>query len=323
MIHRADGHAVHGHTIAKPIIKRMHWPYPIVWIVPLLAAVAAGFYFRDYLLNRGPQVTVSFNDGSGLKEEQTKVLYKGVEVGEIASVELSADHSNVLVHVRLQKRQDVFARQGALYWVVRPEISFGGISGLNTVLSGPYIEATPGNGPATTEFTGLQKPPSALGPGLHIVLHAPRLEHVQPESAVYYRGIQVGTVQSIGLNPNADGVEMRIFIQHRYESLVRTNSEFWIVNGLDIKAGLLSGVQMKLDSLRALIAGGVTFNSPDDKLGPPAQDGADFAVYDEPKKEWPNWAPKIPLAPDDSESTDQQAQAHTGQQALNNAIKGK
>src|ERR1700683_780209 len=99
MIHRADGHAVHGHSIAKPIIKRMHWPYPIVWIVPLLAAVAAGFYFRDYLLNRGPQVTVSFNDGSGLKEEQTKVLYKGVEVGEVASVELGGDHSSVMVQV--------------------------------------------------------------------------------------------------------------------------------------------------------------------------------------------------------------------------------
>jgi len=323
MIHRGNGHTARGNSIAKPIIKRMHWPYPIVWIVPLVAAIGTGFYFRDYLLNRGPKVTITFNDGSGLKDEETKVLFRGVVVGEVAGIELSGDHSQVMVHVRLQKHQDVFAQQGALYWVVRPEISFGGISGLNTVLSGPYIEATPGNGAVTTDFAGLQKPPSALGPGLHVVLHAPHMEHLQPESAVYYRGIQVGTVQSIGLNSNADGIDIRVFVQHRYEPLVRTNSQFWLLNGLDIKAGLLSGVQMKLDSLRSLISGGVTFNSPDDKMGPPAPDGLDFALYDEPKKEWQAWSPKIPVGPDDSEAAAQQSQTPSGPQALNNAIKGK
>jgi len=323
MIHRRDGIAIGGHTISKPIIKKMHWPYPVVWIVPLLAAVAAGFYFRDYLLNRGPQITLTFNDGSGLKEGETKVMHRGVQIGEVTAIELSQDHASVLVHVRLQRSQDAFARQGAFFWIVRPEISYGGISGLNTVLSGPFIDSTPGNGAPVTEFTGLPKPPAALGQGLRIVLHSTRLQHVQPESLVYYRGIQVGIVQSIGLNQDADGVDLHVFIQHRYETLVRANSQFWIVNGIDVKAGLLSGVEMKVDSLRAIISGGVTFNSPDDKLGQPVSDGAEFALYDEPKKEWLNWAPKIHLSPDDSQSKAEEPTGPTGQDALNSAIKGK
>jgi len=322
MMHRRDDHLA-GHAIAKPIIKKMHWPYPVVWIVPLLAAVAAGFYFRDYLMNRGPQITLTFNDGSGLKEGETKVMHLGVPIGEVTSVELSHDHASVLVHVRLQKSQDAFAREGALYWIVRPEISLGGISGLNTVLSGPFIDSTPGNGGAATDFTGLEKAPETLEPGLRIVLHGQRLEHVQPESLVYYRGIQVGMVQSIVLNPNADGVDFHVFIQHRYEPLVRNNSEFWVVNGFDVKAGLLSGVQMKVDSLRAIISGGITFNSPDDKLGQPVSDGAEFALYDEPKKEWLNWAPKIHISADDSQSNGDEPNGPTGQDALNSAIKSK
>lgn len=322
MIHRREDTAA-GRAFPKPIIKRIRWPYALVWLVPLLAAVGAGFYVRDYLLNQGTKITLTFGDGSGLKEGETKVMHRGVEVGQISAVELSADHSSVLVHIRLQRSQDAFARKGAFFWIVRPEISFGGVSGLNTVLSGPYIDSTPGTGEPTTEFTGLPKPPAALGPGLHVVLHATRLEHVQPESLVYYRGIQVGIVQSIGLNADADGVDLHIFIEQRYEPLVRISSQFWIVNGIDVKAGLLTGVQMKLDSLRSLISGGVTFSSPDDKLGDPAKDGADFPLYEEPKKEWVNWSPKIHLAPDGSEVNAEEPQGPSGQDALNSAIKGK
>jgi paraquat-inducible protein B len=318
MIHRTNGR---NHGIAKPIIKSRRWTYLLIWIVPGLAAVAASFYYYQYSLKQGPEIIINFKDADGLKESQTRVQHIGVEIGEVSQVELSPDHASVRVHVRLQRKQEAFAREGTVFWIVRPEISFGGITGLNTVLSGPYIEATPGDGPPTSEFNGLQRQPSAQGPGLHIVLHAPRLEHVQPESAVYYRGIQVGTVQSIGLNSDADGVDFHLFIQQRYQGLVRSNSEFWIVNGIDVKAGLLTGVQMKLDSLRTLIAGGVAFNSPDDKIGPVATDGAEFPLYEEPKKDWPTWAPKIPLPPEDSDSST--SATPSNQETLSKAMKGK
>jgi paraquat-inducible protein B len=324
MIHRPTRTSASEHAVAKPIVKKRKLsPYSLIWIVPILAAVAAGFYFRDYLANRGPEITLTFSDASGLREGDTKVMYRGVDIGVVDAIELNADHSSALIHVRLQRSQTDFARQGALFWIVRPEISYGGIRGLNTVLSGPYIDSAPGNGATATQFTGLQSPPAALGKGLQVVLHTPRLEHVQPDSPVYYRGIQVGTVESIQLDSYADGVQLKIFIQHPFEPLVRTNSQFWIVSGLDVKGGILTGVQMKLDSLRSLISGGVTFNSPEDKIGEPAKDGAQYGLYDEPKKEWLDWSPKIPLADDGGYLNADENGAPSGQEALNSAMKEK
>src|SRR5271170_7309217 len=92
------------------------------------------------------------------------------------------------------RSQAAFATQGTRFWIVRPEISVESISGLSTVVSGPYIEASPGNGPPATDFLGLDKPPAAQGDGLHVVLHAVRVGNLQTNSPLYFRGIQVGLI---------------------------------------------------------------------------------------------------------------------------------
>jgi paraquat-inducible protein B len=302
----------------QPVIKKMHWPYYLVWLIPLLAAVAVGFYVHTYLKKRGSEITIRFNDASGLMESQTKVMHLGVEIGQISAVQLTPDSSNVLVHVQLQTSASDFAKQGAAFWVVRPEISYGGISGLNTVLSGPFIDSNPGNGASQSQFTGLLKPPPP-GNGIRFILHDAQLEHVLPDSPVYYRGIEVGTVEDIQLSDNSDGIDFHLFVQQRYAPLVRTTSQFWIVGGFDVEGGLLTGVHMKLDSLRSLISGGVTFSSPDDNLGDPAQEGAQFPLYDEPKKEWLDWSPKIPLGSELSNPPNDQTP--TNPNPLQSAIK--
>jgi paraquat-inducible protein B len=73
------------------------------------------------------------------------------------------------------------------------------VSGLGTLLSGPYIGAAPGTSAATTsEFNGLDTPP-AVPPGLkgrEYRLHADSLGSVGIGSPVYYRRLRVGQVAS-------------------------------------------------------------------------------------------------------------------------------
>jgi paraquat-inducible protein B len=294
----------------RPVVKPLRWPLPLIWLIPVFALGAGGFYLYDYLVDHGPEITIRFGDGSGLKAGETIVRHLGVQVGKVTALELSSDQKQVAVRVQMERSGDVYAKTGALFWIVRPEINFESVSGLETLASGPYIEAVPGNGNRATEFTGLKNAPNALGDGLRLIVHGVRLERLQADSPIYYRGFQVGVIQGIQLSSDATGVDIQVFIERRYAPLVRTNSKFWILSGLDVKGGILTGVQMKLDSLRSLISGGIAFASPQENAGDPVADGTVFPLYEDPKPEWLNWAPRIQLPADDGREDGTIAPAH-------------
>ena len=272
-------------------------PHTLIWIVPICAAIGAGLYWKAYYEERGPVISIRFTDVGGLKVGNTPVLYRGVPIGRITDIDLSPDQREVLVQIQVRRGEQAFAQAGALFWIVRPEVSYSGIKGIGTVLSGPYIEAAPGSGKFTTEFAGSQKAPEVFEEGLNLVLYAPILEHVQPHSPVHYRGIQVGAVRDVRLGREANQIEVRIVVWKRYRALVRTNSRFWIISGFEVKGGLFSGVKLKLESLGTVISGAVGFATPEKDMGEPAKEGSEFALRAGPKKEWLEWAPRIPISP--------------------------
>jgi paraquat-inducible protein B len=278
--------------------EKMRWPLMLIWLIPVLATAGAGIYLYEYLQDRGPLITISFNDGSGLRAGETIVSHRGVQIGKVSSIYLDDDQKQVIVAVQLAKQSEAFAKKGATFWVVRPEISTESITGLTTITSGPYIDSTPGDQEEENQFTGLDRAPSALGPGMKLILHTPKAGGLQVDSPVYYRGIQVGVIHDIQLSEAADGVDVHVFVRQRYVPLVRNSSQFWVASGFDLKGGIFTGVQVKLDSLRSLLSGGVAFATPDKEMGDVAADGAEFPLFDEPKKEWLDWSPKIELAKD-------------------------
>lgn len=292
--------------VAAPVIRKRKWPYPLIWALPVLTALGAGLYFRDYLANKGPEVVIEFTDAGGLRAGETKLLYRGAEVGRVTEIELSDNHRKALVHAEFTKNEDVFATKGASFWIVRPEVSESGLSGLGTLFSGPYISALPGkDDEVITEAVGLSKAPKAYEEGEHFVLTTPRMGHVQEGSGVYYKGIQVGDVQSIELSTLADHLDVHIVVHRKFAPLVKMNSRFWVTSGFDFQAGLFSGAHLKLDSMKTLVGGGVGFATPDKDMGPDAKPGTHFALEDDPKKEWDLWSPKIAIGPHASSSESQ------------------
>jgi paraquat-inducible protein B len=269
--------------------------FRVAWIVPLVAAAVAGWLVYERMRAFGPEVTIQFNQGAGLRIGQTPVKYRGVPIGEVTGVELSKDHQHVLVTARLRRSAALVASEGAIFWIVRPQVGFGSVTGLNTVLSGPEIEVRPGEGEPRRSFVGRETAPLEEN-GLRLVLRAERPKSLRPNSPVYYRGIEVGTVQKLELSPNAASADVTLLIQSRYAPLVREGSAFWDTSGISVKGGLLKGLEVEFESLRALATGGVEFASPPNS--PRAKPGTVFFLHEEPKKEWLAWQPKIPLASD-------------------------
>jgi paraquat-inducible protein B len=267
-----------------------------MWVVPIAAAAVAAWLVLDRLRQYGPEITIQFRDGSGIKAGQTPIKYRGVQVGEVRRLEIGKDRDSVLVKARLQRGNAQLASEGAVFWIVRPQVGWGNVTGLGTVISGPEINMLAGKGDKTaSRFVGLERAPVAMGAaGLPVVLKAVRPVSLRPNSPVYYRGVEVGVVQEIDLSRDASAAEIHIIIWQRYARLVRTGSAFWDVSGLSVKGGLFKGMQIDFESLRTFLAGGIEFASPE--KSPPAHAGTTFFLYDAPKQEWLAWTPRIQVA---------------------------
>jgi len=270
--------------------------FRLVWVVPVIALGVAAWLVWQHMRELGPEVRIRFPDAAGLRVGQTPVNYRGVQVGEVSGLKLSDDRKQAVVKVRLHKAAAPLATEGALFWIVRPQIGLNQVTGLSTVLSGPEINLLPGKGETLQkEFVGLESAPVALGmPGLRLILRTERPKGVRVNTPVNYRGVEVGMVHRVDLAPNAISADIHILIQSRYASLVRQGSAFWNVSGINVQGGILKGIEVELESLRTLYTGAIEFATPSEK-SPRVKPGTVFFLYDKPKDEWLAWSAKIPL----------------------------
>src|SRR5690606_13869421 len=90
-------------------------------------------------MQEGPEISITFETAEGLEVGKTQVRYKDVVVGTVDGIRFNDDRSKVLVNVQLSKDAAGLAAEGTNFWVVRPRLGFSGVSGLNTLLSGAFI----------------------------------------------------------------------------------------------------------------------------------------------------------------------------------------
>lgn len=232
----------------------------------------------------------------GLREG-TPLRFRGLDVGHVEQIRLSDDMASVRLQVRVTEAEERIARAGSRFWVVRPELGLARTANLDTLVSGPYLEVQPAAraGARQSIFELQAQAPQVLAeePGLELVLSAARRGSVVTGDAVSYRGVPVGKVTRLELGPRADRVLIHIRIEPRYAALVRGGSRFWNASGVDVDFGLLKGVEVRTESVEAIIAGGIAFATPEEPG--PVHPGQTFALFDEPQEEWLRWAPKIPL----------------------------
>jgi paraquat-inducible protein B len=287
-------------TPATPRVSRLP-ALPLVWIVPLVALAVGGWMvFREFQ-NRGPEITIDFNEGKGVEPRKTTLVYLGVSVGTVTAVDLKPDLSGVRVTLRLDRDAEALAREGAQFWIVHPEIGFTGVRGLETLFTGARISSRPGDGPPATHFTGLDRTPSLenVEEGRAFVLQSDRLGSMSPGAPVLYREVKVGTVETSKLDNDGATVLIRIRVKTPFVELVRTNTRFWNAGGVTFKMSLL-GAEVKSTSLETLFSGGIAFATPDTTpLQPVAPDGTLFTLHQEMEKDWLKWRPRINIAPPD------------------------
>jgi paraquat-inducible protein B len=284
-----------GEQLPKARIRRRRL-FRLVWVVPVLALAVAAYLVFQHMRSLGPEISIRFDDASGLKVGQTPINYRGVQIGEVTGIDLADDRRQALVKARLHRSAAPLAAEGTQFWIVRPQFGWGNVTGLNTVLSGPEIQVLPGKGEKRlSEFNGLDNAPVAAGEGgLRLILRTERPKGVTMSTPVNYRGVQVGLVHKIELSPNSASADIHILVRSRYAALVREGSAFWNTSGVHASGGILKGIELELESLRTLFTGAIEFATPSEKA-PRAKPGTVFFLHDKAKDEWLNWTAKIPL----------------------------
>jgi paraquat-inducible protein B len=254
----------------------------IVWLIPLVAGAIAIWLGYRTLQEQGPTVTITFANAEGLEAGKTKIKYKDVEVGLVEHVTISDDLSRIVVTASMAKGAGRYLTDGTRFWIVRPRIGAGGVSGLGTLVSGAFIEVDPGNGEPTTSFTGLEEPPPIRSDvaGRRYQLRASKLGSASRGSPIYYHDIQVGQVLNYQLADDQKSLNIDVFVAAPHDQLVRANSRFWNASGIDISLGT-EGVDVSVESLQALLAGGIAFDTPTiDRPGEPAPANTAFPLFD-------------------------------------------
>ena len=269
-----------------------------LWWVTVACFILAFWLTWTSIPSVGPTITIRFPDGHGLKAGDA-VRHRGIEAGIVESVALSDDLSQITATVTLTPGAAGLAREGARFWIVRPQLSLAGVSGLETAVGAKYIGVSPGNpdAPQHSSFEGLgaAPPDENSGEGIDIVLRSDSKHGVTVGAPVTWRGVDVGQILSINLSPDARFVDVHARINSEYTRLLRTSSKFWVTSGLGIDVGL-SGVRLNADSLSTIVRGGVSFATlAVSKEKTPVTSGQMFQLHDKPDAAWLSTASSLPL----------------------------
>jgi len=248
---------------AVAVSKRRRSPQ-LVWLIPIVAALIGGWLAVKAILEKGPTATITFKTAEGLEAGKTKIKYKNIDIGEVKSLGFTKDLQRIVVTAEFHKGVEPHLVEDARFWIAKPRVAGGQVSGIGTLFSGSYIEMDRGKSSIPRrDFEGLEVAPLITGdaPGRQFILQGPDLGSHEPGTPVLFRRIAVGKVAVSELNEDGSGVTLKIFVESPYDRFVNANTRFWDVSGVDITADA-SGVKVNTESLIAILLGGIAFETP-------------------------------------------------------------
>lgn len=246
----------------------------------------------------GQKISLRFESAEGL-QVGTKVKYKGLVVGQVTGLSLNPADGLISAETLLNENEEWLAREGSRFWLIRPKLGLTNTSNLETLVTGQYVEVVPtfskgAQAQHTFKAEAVPLDDKPLPNGLRLELVSDQLGSIRRGNPVYYREIPVGKVTGYRLADPANQVLIFINIEDRYINLVTEKSRFWNASGIEVELGLFSGVNIRTESLEALLAGGIAFATPE--AGGLVAAGSRFTMGKEVQSQWLQWSPAITLS---------------------------
>lgn len=236
----------------------------VIWIVPILALVVtlaiAWTSFRD----RGSLIEVEFADATGITPGETTLRFREITVGRVESVRFTSDLTRVVVGLRVDQDLAAYIDEDASFWIVRPQVTAQGVTRLDTVLTGAFIEGYWDSevGEPAERFVGLDRPPLVRSdqPGSWITLAMESADGLTEGAPILFRGVAVGRMENVRLDDASDRVLADAFIEAPHDARLTTASVFWDTSGFRLSLGA-QGLSFGVNSLSSILQGGIAFDT--------------------------------------------------------------
>jgi paraquat-inducible protein B len=269
------------------VVSRKRTRLSVVWLIPIVAAVAGAWVAVTRILGEGPTITIVLDSAGGLEAGKTKIEYNGVQVGTVTAIRLSDDHERVIATAQMAPKTEEFLVEDTKFWVVRPRISGATVTGLGTLVSGSYIDMQIGHSKKDRRhFEALEAPPVVTGkvPGRFFVLKTPDLGSLDHGTPIYFRRLKVGEIASYELAKDGRSFRVKAFVRAPYDQYVTPNTRFWHASGIDLSL-TARGLSVQTESLLSILIGGVAFETPaTGPVLPPAEAETTFTLFSDRKE---------------------------------------
>ncbi|MGC9351253.1 MAG: intermembrane transport protein PqiB, partial [Sulfurovum sp.] len=250
-----------------------------IWIVPFAALLIAAWLAYQYYSELGPEIKIVFPNNEGLQAGQSVIKYRDVTIGKVTRINLENDGSRVAVYARMDKTAERLLNENTKFWIVKPEVGLGGVSGLDTLISGTYINVYTKKGEESRrEFAGLPYVYRGDKEGEYFHLNAPQGYNIGQGTPIFFKNIKVGEVEHMSISLDGSSIDFYVFIEKQYVPYVHTDSKFWIRSALDID--LSNGrLDLNIAPLSHLVQGGIGFSSSGEDIIREVPDGYIFHLY--------------------------------------------
>lgn len=253
------------------------------WLLPIVAFMVGMLLFFQILREQGEKITIRFNEGDGLSAGKTLIRYQGLQIGQVKKVYFVDDLKKVEVMAEINAEAKSILKEGTKFWVVKPSASLAGVSGIDALVSGNYITLLPSDDPdakSQYEFIAEDEPPTvSVADGDKLIrLISNDLGSLTVGASVYFRKVPVGRIADYRFTDEQKKVEVDLVIEKKYANLVKQNSRFWNISGINVDASFQKGLNINMDSLASVVQGAVAFDSPEN--AEVAEQGQRFELFE-------------------------------------------
>lgn len=252
-----------------------------IWIIPVVALLVGIWMLYQYQLNKGQTIYISMPQAEGIVAGKTEIKVRSVKIGQIDHVRLSNSQDSVIARAQIDKNYDNLLTEDARIWVVKPRIDETGISGMSTLLSGVYLEFSPGESKQLKKQFKLQEEPALIGKdvqGGRFKLLSYNAEVLDVSTGIFFKNYKIGQIETATFDWKNQAMQYGIFIKAPYENLITLNSIFWVNSGIEIDLSA-DGININTGSLSKLLKGGISVGLPEQQApGDLAQDGHSFSL---------------------------------------------
>ncbi len=249
--------------IAKPNRKNKFDFLTSIWIVPIIALFIALWLAYQYYADLGSKIEIEFKENSSLKAGESQIRYKDIPVGVVKHIRLKEDGNGVIVTAQMDREIEPYLNKKAKFWIVSPRVGFSGISGLDTLITGTYINMDAiknEDTPIKKKFIGLNDLRDTKGGGRYCTLIAKNVNNLSMGAPVFYKGIPSGEVVDMKPSKDGKGVEIGVYIESRFADLLGFDTNFWINDLFDINFKGNS-ISLSVAPLSTLIQGAISFSA--------------------------------------------------------------